>query len=133
MFKGENIDYYTGFEGEPEIVFSVQFEQKTFEFKMWIGYFDSILSNVNLINNINNYFFYLYSVHEGWFDNSPYEIKDVNEIIEVFDSFEVDKLSDDKKTQLNTLTSTLQEVKDSVIEFLKFAVANECSVTISYE
>lgn len=60
MFKGENIDYYTGFEGEPEIVFSVQFEQKTFEFKMWIGYFDSILSNVNLINNINNYFFYLY-------------------------------------------------------------------------
>lgn len=133
MFEWENIDYYSGFEGEAEIIFKVQVEQKTFEFKMWIGYFESILSNVCLVNPKNNRFLKLYYLYEGWYDDSPFEIENINEVIEVFNNFEVENLTEERRSKLNSLIPELNEVKERLVEFLEFAIVNGCSVTISYE
>lgn len=132
MFECKNTDYYTGFEGEPEILFKIQANEKTFEFKMWIGYFNSILDNVKFPNPETNRFLSLYYLQEGWYDESPFEIEDVNEVIHVFNTFDIDKLSKDEKTQINSMISTLEEINNELISFLEFSLNNNYTVTISY-
>lgn len=132
MFECKNTDYYTGFEGEPEILFKIQDKEKTFEFKMWIGYFNSILNNVKLPEFETNNFLSLYYLQEGWLDESPFEIKDVSEVIYVFNAFDIDKLSKDEKARINSMINTLEEIKNELISFLEFSLNNNYTITISY-
>lgn len=132
MFKCENIDYYTAFEGEPEITFEIKLEKKTFQFKIWIGYFESILNNINLINPKENKFFSLYCSYEGWFLESPFQIKDVNEVIYLFRQFKIDKLKDEERKYINNMINVLDDIKNDLIDFLEFSIINGYTTTISY-
>lgn len=132
MLECKNVDYYTGFEGEGEIVFVNQNERVIFEFKMWIGYFNSILNNINSVALESNNFLDLYYLQEGWFDESPFEIKDVAEVIYLFKEFNIFKLTVEEKIKINSMSDILVNIKKDLIDFLEFSLDNGCVTTISY-
>ncbi|MFN2746772.1 MULTISPECIES: hypothetical protein [Bacillus] len=114
--------FYDGFEGEPEIVLS-DGENKVV---IWNGYFETLLNslldtNIKKEGIIKEYFY-----QEGWYNDSPWVIEDVQLTINQMKSFDVSKLdtSDGFKKELVEL------VKET-IQFLENA--KNKTVVIEYD
>lgn len=76
------IDYYLGFEGEPEIRFMyISSDNTRFSIKMWEGYFDTIMSYIQPTTVGEKGLFYYYHTHTGWYDHSPWKLLDVSGVI----------------------------------------------------
>lgn len=101
--------FYKGFEGEPELSF-VAADDKLI---IWNGYFETILDHlldchVEKKGMVKEYF-----DHEGWYDDSPWLIKDKSLIIDQLKYFDISKIS---QTSINDI---LKKVVQAIILFLE--------------
>ncbi|MDR4433585.1 MULTISPECIES: hypothetical protein [Bacillus] len=117
-----NTKFYDGFEGEPELAL---FDGEN-KFIMWNGYFETLLkalldNNLEKEGIIKEYFY-----QEGWYDDSPWVIEDVQLAINQMKSFDVSKLdaSDGFKEEL-------VELVQEIIQFLENA--KNKTVVIEYD
>ena len=69
-------DFYTGFEGEPEYIFLID-SAPTRRLRIWSGYVDSILMALEAKKPEWVSIFKFYQLEEGWFDESPWVVPDV--------------------------------------------------------
>lgn len=105
-----NRKYYEGFEGEPELIL-VNEENKLI---IWNGFFEAILdalleTNLEKEGIIKEYFY-----HEGWYDDSPWVIKDVQLTIKQLKSFDLSKVH-----QSDNIKNVLPELVQEIIHFLE--------------
>lgn len=111
-----NIDerYYVGFEGEPEITFSIIEENNTKrEFGMWCGYFDNIMKQIQPKEGKWTALAYYYNLEIGWYDESPWLIENLEESHEQLIEIEMDKLENEEKEILKIILSMLRDAIDN--------------------
>ncbi|AIS61075.1 Uncharacterised protein [Listeria ivanovii subsp. londoniensis] len=85
-------DYYKGFEGYPEIDFYVYINGEKMGIEMWDGYFDKIMNELSPINGKWTSLAYYYHLDEGWYDESPWEIPNNKEALELLETVETSQL-----------------------------------------
>lgn len=97
--KKEN-DFYSGFEGEPELSISLISEEKTTEIELttWIGHFEEIVLSIGT-NDLGKWegISLYYHLHTGWYDQSPWILKEVDLFAKQLKSIENNLLSDSSK------------------------------------
>lgn len=117
-----NRKYYEGFEGEPELVL-VNEENK---FIIWNGYFEAILDALLEINLEKEGIIKEYFNHEGWYDESPWAIKDIQLTIEQLKSFDLSKVK-----QSDNIKNVLPDLVQEIIQFLENA--RNTNVVVVYD
>ncbi|WP_242699825.1 hypothetical protein [Enterococcus sp. DIV1271a] len=101
--------FYEGFEGEAELSF-VATDNKLI---IWNGYFETILDhlldcNVEKKGMVKEYFH-----HEGWYDDSPWLIKDKSLTIDQLRCFDISKINQ------TSIKEILEEVVQAIVLFLE--------------
>ncbi len=99
--------YYKGFEGEPEIQFICYDDVQKLILRMWVGYFDNIMNAIKPESLGWTGLAYFYHMHEGWYDNSPWEIPDIQATIEQFKNINSDLFDNDTKCVFNDIFDLL--------------------------
>ncbi|WP_379140247.1 dihydroorotate dehydrogenase (quinone) [Paenibacillus sp. sgz500992] len=116
-------DFYTGFEGEPEIIFYFQnSEGQKVQIKAWIGYFDSIMAAIQPNENGWSGLSYYYHTDTGWFEETPWRIPDLGDALNGLQSV--------NKTELDQETL---EVYRSIFELLHQAQSVDREVLVEYD
>ena len=82
--------YYQGFEGEPEIIFKKEDNDEILV--IWEGYFDQIMCAIEPSPIGWTGAAYYYNMHLGWYEESPWEIKDLCGMLAQFKSIKRDRL-----------------------------------------
>ncbi|MBC1557366.1 hypothetical protein HB911_01475 [Listeria booriae] len=113
--------FYKDFEGESELSF-VSNEDKLI---IWNGYFETILdslidSGVDKKGMLKEYF-----NHEGWYDDSPWLLRDTKLALEQLRSFDITKVRE------TTMTNNLSNVISTIIMFLEKHILDD--VYIEYD
>ncbi|MBC1917952.1 hypothetical protein HCJ46_04255 [Listeria booriae] len=113
--------FYEGFEGESELSF-VSSEDKLI---IWNGYFETILdtlidSGVDKKGMLSEYF-----NHEGWYDDSPWLLRDTKLALEQLQCFDVGKVCE------TTMTNKLSNVVNTIIMFLEKHISED--IYIEYD
>ena len=115
--------YYHGFEGEPEIIFSLVIQNgEKRELGIWIGYFDKIMRQIKPKEGRWTSLAYFYHLYIGWYDESPWLIENLVEAYEQLN--EIDH---------SNLTSKDKEVLETILNLLIDAIDNNFKVFISYD
>ncbi|MDM5155445.1 hypothetical protein QUF88_17020 [Bacillus sp. DX1.1] len=124
-----NDKYYVGFEGEVEIDL-VRNDQDGNEstFRIWNGYFETILDHlldhdVPKEGIVKEYFY-----QEGWYNQSPWHVKDISLTIKQFRIFDPNKVRSS-----SSLKEVLPELVIDMIDFLEQAKVKEEDVYIKYD
>lgn len=89
----KEMNYYDGFEPEPEIKFVLDSVDQPSVLRMWVGYFDEIMKMIPPVNSEWLGIAYEYNMEEGWYEESPWIIP-----------------------ELHILKSQLEIIKDSVTD-----------------
>jgi len=117
------IDFYSGFEGEPEIRFSRAHRGgDNHVVRMWVGCFDSIMSKVEPGPAGWTGLALPYHLATGWYDSSPWSIPDLDPVVDQWGSIETASLQPD-----------CVRAHAAVLDLLRQAMATNEVVTISYE
>lgn len=115
--------HYEGYLGEPEIQFvKISNEGKKFILRIWIGFFDSIISLLKPKKTGWTGLAYYYHMHEGWYDESPWQINDI-----------VATINELQEINLNDLDTQTQEVLNDIIELLTNALPKGNTAWINYD
>lgn len=129
-----NDKYYIGFEGEPEIQFIYTLHNgKKSILKIWIGYFETIMDAMITEEKELTGLVYYYSMHEGWYDESPWKIPNLNEAIEHFSKVKIENLEQEVQQTLEDVIKILPEIIKEIIIHLTKARDLQEIVYISYE
>jgi len=116
--------FYDGFEGEPEIIFSlVKSNGEKEEIGIWDGYFNVIMNKIKPQKEGWTSLAYYFQLYIGWYDESPWLISNIPEACEQLK--EIDKESFENKEE--------KEILESIICMLEKAIFNNEKVYISYE
>lgn len=128
-----NNSYYVGFEGEPQLIFMFHHLHVRYELQLWNGYFETLLDC--LLDQVNEQSVILqeYCAYEGWYEESPWEIKNIKEAIQLFSSFDANEVTEDGVKASNNIISVLPTLTSDIITFLKQANDIESTVFIIYE
>lgn len=116
-------DFYTGFEGEPEIRFVLtrnQMEDRTL--RLWEGYFNAIMMNATPEDGRWTGLALPYHLHEGWYEKSPWMIEELPSALEQWEK--IDKAS---------LSPECLAVHASVIELMTMALETGGDLWICYD
>lgn len=108
----KNIDLYSGFEGEPELVFFV--EDKTghiyLKLKIWIGFFDKILEKIKPESNgAWEGVPFFYHTQTGWYDEENWRCEYVELFKEQLARIDTDSLDVSTKKAFDSLFNILSE------------------------
>lgn len=115
--------YYQGFEGEPEIMFSLRSANgNDIELRMWGGYFDKIMKQVSPKEGKWTSLAYYYHLDIGWYEESPWLIEEPKKVYEQLKEINKDGLQIEEK-----------EIIEVILEMLEVAIKNGGQVFISYE
>ena len=115
--------HYDGYQGEPEIQFvSIGSEGQKIVLRIWIGFFDSIISLLKPKNSGWMGLAYYYHIHEGWYDESPWQIIDIAATINELQGINVSDLD----------IQTLGVYKD-IVELLTNALSKGNTAWINYD
>ncbi|ARW14803.1 hypothetical protein [Lactiplantibacillus plantarum] len=101
--------FYEGFEGEAELTFVADNNKLV----IWNGYFETILDNLLDCNVEKEGIVKKYFNHEGWYDNSPWLIKDNSLTINQLKRFNINKINQ------ALIKDELEEVVQTIISFLE--------------
>ncbi|GGB56559.1 hypothetical protein GCM10011409_37690 [Lentibacillus populi] len=119
--------YYKGFEGEPEIEIVNEGEKVL---RIWNGYFETLLESLfneeDPVGLIKEYVF-----HEGWYDESPWEIKDLDLAIEQFKKSDINNIR--HKEEIQNILPILPELSREIVSFLQDSKEKGKKVYIVYE
>lgn len=132
-YKDVNNLYYRGFEGEPDIAFAFENDAGTHRFIMWIGYFETLLSSMLTYESPQNEFLATYNLHEGWYEDNPWEINNLNEVIQLFEAFDLNKIPGSVRAQSANIMSSLPKLVEDLLKFLANARKNHDKVYILYD
>ncbi|TQR38694.1 hypothetical protein [Brevibacillus brevis] len=128
-----NSSYYVGFEGEPELTLIYENLNDRYELRLWNGYFETLLDCMFEQVIDQSGILYEYSIYEGWYEESPWEIKNIKEAIQLFKSFDANKLTEDRDKVSKNIISTLPALASDIVKFLEQAITNGNRVFIVYE
>ncbi|CAI8959684.1 conserved hypothetical protein [Brevibacillus sp. IT-7CA2] len=130
--KSEAINdlYYVGFEGEPEIIFMYEKSNEVQVLKLWNGYFESLLDCLVQQAPVQDGILHEYYVHEGWYEESPWEITNVEKAVQLFKSFDVKKVTENESSNI---IPVLPAITMDIISFLEQAIQSGNRVFIVYE
>jgi ABC-type transport system substrate-binding protein len=116
-------DYYSGFEGEPEIQFiTIMSNGRKFIVMLWYGHFFEIMEKIKPASDGWHSLAYYYNMHEGWYDQSPWQIPNVNEALDQLKT--IDTTGFDKETN---------DVYNDVCALLAQAASEKKPVWIAYD
>ncbi|KQY91211.1 hypothetical protein ASD24_24175 [Paenibacillus sp. Root52] len=117
------IDFYKGYEGEPEIQISYSSKNEgSVTLRIWEGYFDNIMMGIKADSNHWTALAYYYHLHEGWYENSPWVIPDIDAALEQLELVNKAEFYDET-----------QEILKHFIEILMNAKSNNEEVWIAYD
>ncbi len=119
--------YIDGYEGEGE-VFIYCADDDTNGLLIWEGYFEFLLSSCYYQDFPNGGLLEAYYNCNGFYDNSPWKIKDISIIIEELKHFSVEKCETTSKKNIDVIT----ELKNDLMLFFKKAILEKKEVLIEY-
>lgn len=90
-----NKKYYNQFEGEPEIQLICRKEDDSDILIIWEGYFDQIMKLMSPEKHGWTGLAYCYNMYTGWYEESPWLIKDLQQALQQFESIDCRKLSNE--------------------------------------
>lgn len=120
--------YYDGFEGEPSISFTTGDERTAIE--IWNGFFDGLMDimleqNIPKEGMLKHYF-----QCDGWYDKSPWELKDVGRAIAQLEQVDLSFIKPDETLGRISL---VPEITKEIIAFLKTALERNERVFMIYD
>ena len=116
--------YYEGFEGEPEMIFTLlKNNGERRAFGIWDGYFVTIIEKVQPRTNGWTGLAYYYHLDIGWFEESPWLVQNLLESYEQLKEIDISSLENDED----------KEVLKKIMVMFKEAIENNEKVYISYE
>ena len=122
--KNINEEYFEGFEGEAEILLTIEkIPGKTESIGIWSGYFDSIIEKIQPINGYWTGLAYYYHLDIGWYEESPWQVDNLKEAYEQL--AEIDKESLEYPQE--------KEILGIILSMFKEAIENGYKIYISYE
>jgi hypothetical protein len=108
------IDYYTGFEGEPEIRFIRQPANGEGEIvRLWAGYFDAIMATAEPGADGWRGLALPYHLDEGWYDESPWRIEGLSEVAAEWNRLNVSALDDQGQEIWGVVGRLLEAARDA--------------------
>jgi hypothetical protein len=116
--------YYDGFEGEPEMIFTlVKINGEKEGFGIWDGYFITIIEKVEPKENGWTGLAYYYHLYIGWFEENPWLVENLIESYEQLKEIDIESFeyNEDK------------EVLRKIMCLFKEAIDNGDKIYISYE
>lgn len=117
-----NKKYYDGFEGEPEIQLIYRKGDNSKIFIMWEGYFDQIMKLMHPDAQGWTGLAYNYNMDTGWYEESPWVIKDLQMALKQFESI------DDKN-----LCGEATEILMMICDIFREAISNNDEIYIARE
>jgi hypothetical protein len=118
-----NNKYYLGFEGEPEIIFTVvQQNNEKSGLSLWSGYFNNIMQQITPVEGKWTALAYYYNLNIGWYDESPWLVENIKDAYEQFKG--IDKYN---------LEELEEEILEEILELFKKSIEEDNNVYISYE
>ncbi|WP_311082266.1 hypothetical protein [Paenibacillus polymyxa] len=128
-----NDTYYAGFEGEPEIRLIYTNSDKSHVLKIWNGYFDTLLDCLVQLESAQSNILSEHYAHEGWYEESPWEVENIRETLQLFDSFDIKYLTEEEAKSLTNILPVLPGLKNDIIILLQKAVNGNGNVFIEYD
>lgn len=128
-----NDTYYAGFEGEPEIRLIYKDSDESYILKIWNGYFDTLLDCLVQIESAQSNILSEYYAHEGWYEESPWEVKNIRENLQLFTSFDINNLTEEEAKSLTNILPVIPDLKNDIIILLERAVNGNGNVYIEYD
>ncbi|WP_314591081.1 hypothetical protein [Paenibacillus terrigena] len=128
-----NDSYYAGFEGEPEIIFMYENSNERQVLKLWNGYFETLLDCLVQQTPVHEGILHEYYIHEGWYEESPWEIKNVEKEIQLFKSFVTNEITEEVIKESSNIIPILPALTRDIITFLEQANDSGDNVYIVYE
>lgn len=108
------IDYYNGFEGEPEIqMVHIKNNQDKYILRMWIGYFDRIIELIKPEAEGWTGLSYYYHMNTGWYEDSPWRISDVISAKKQIESINPSTLDDVSKKVYSEILNLFNNASSS--------------------
>ena len=116
------IDFYAGFEGEPEIRFVARIDAAPERIiRLWVGYFDAIMGRVEPTNGRWTGLARPYNLHEGWYER-PWKVVDVKSVADEW-----------ARILIEGLPSPSADAHGAVLRLLNEAAEHDGEVSIVYE
>ena len=115
-------DHYTGFEGSPEYQFVAIDQKEARVFRMWNGWFDTIMRNVTPKETSWTSLALVYHLDQGWFEKSPWKLESVRPAIA--------QLQESHKQLKSTET---QNICRELIDFLSSEYNRGAAIFIVYD
>ncbi|UAC49997.1 dihydroorotate dehydrogenase (quinone) [Bacillus aquiflavi] len=108
-------DYYTGFEGYPEIVFYIKIGEKREVIRIWDGYFDNIMQKIQPNDDGWHSLAYYYHLDEGWYEDSPWKIPNNKDALQQLQTINIKLLDKKEQIILKEIINLLKENLNSDI------------------
>lgn len=106
--------YYKGFEGEPEIQFiKLLKEDERQILSIWSGYFDEIMEKIEPTTNGWDGLAYYYQLQEGWYEESPWTIDNIDYAIRQFNEINEGSLHETTRKVLVQIKDILQSASNA--------------------
>lgn len=116
-------DFYSGFEGEPEMrfVFCIGDDERM-GVRAWYGYFVKVIDEVLPVNGQWTGLALQQHMFEGWHEESPWRVPNLQEVVEQWRSIAPEKLDHDTR-----------DFHGAVLTLLESALAANGTVWIHYD
>ena len=116
--------YFKGFEGEAEIIFSLEKTNKgKVEIGIWSGYFDGIMRQIAPKEGYWTSLAYQYHLDIGWYEESPWQVENLKEAYEQLSEIDMGSLE----------YSEEKEILGIILSMFREAIENGYKMYISYE
>ncbi|WP_051684991.1 hypothetical protein [Clostridium sp. KNHs205] len=116
-------DFYKGYEGENEIRFIKECENDVEVLSIWDGYFNDIMEQFKPTEKGWEGLAYYYHLHIGWYENSPWEILDLESVLQQFRSVEQTILRFEKSSEV--LSAICRFILDAIMENARLYISEE--------
>ncbi|OWR31281.1 hypothetical protein CDO73_07725 [Saccharibacillus sp. O23] len=131
--KETNSIYYLGFEGYPEIDLISKNNMDIKTLKLWVGYFETILDLMSQYEDIEGGILYEYYLHNGWYEESPWELKNLESAIQLFKDFNLEQIDEKMLQESSSIVPILPKVACEIADFLEQALSSKSEVYICYD
>ncbi len=104
-----NNDFYIDYEGEPEIVIKrIEGGGREHMLSLWSGFFGEIMNLIKPAPNGWTGLVYYYHMQEGWYEESPWELKNIQDAITQLKKINELELCDKSKLVLKLIFNELE-------------------------
>lgn len=122
--------YYKGFEGEIDVdIYYINKENECIGFKLWEGYFENILSGAYADNFKDDGLFKYYTLHEGWYDEAPWEVPNISTVIGELKRFDENNI----EPELKNMFPILHVIKEELISLFEECKDLNKTMYIAYD